>query len=380
MSPRRAALLATLALGAPACDGSPEDSGGAIRRYFVAADEVAWDYAPGGNLAGASFDDTAAVFLDHVPYQEGMEPGAVRIGSRYLKSLYRGYTDESFTVPIAGSEESEHLGALGPILHAEVGDTIEVLFRNQTRWPASMHPHGVGYDKANEGAPYDDGSSGDDLADDAVAPGDSYLYTWSVPERAGPPPGGPSSIAWMVHSHVDEVADTYAGLIGTIVVTARGMARPDGRPADVDRELVTLFHIYNENGSPYLDANLEAYGGMAEPAARAAAIDDEDFEESNLKHSINGRLFANLGGLTMRVGETVRWYIMAMGTEVDVHTPHWHAATLVADGMRFDTIDLLPAAMIVADMVPDEPGSWLYHCHVNDHLEAGMMAVYEVRE
>ncbi|HEU5059194.1 MAG TPA: multicopper oxidase domain-containing protein [Kofleriaceae bacterium] len=378
MHTRRSAVILGLAAMSTGCDGSPDDPGGQTRRYFIAAEQVEWDYAPHGNLADPFFDEAAAAFLDQVTYDGAMEPGDVRIGTRYQKSLYRAYTDESFTIPVDVTPESRHLGALGPTLYAEVGDTIEVVFRNDTPWPANMHPHGVSYDKANEGAPYDDGTAAG--GDDRIEPGESHLYVWGVPERAGPPEGHQSSMAWMYHSHVDEVSDTYAGLMGTIVVTARGMARPDGRPSDVDRELTTLFHIYNEGHSPYLLENLARYTGMVEPEAMAVAMEDEDFEESNLKHSINGRLFANLGGLTMRVGETVRWYVMAMGTEVDVHTPHWHAATLVADGMRFDTIDLLPAAMIVADMVPDEPGSWLYHCHVNDHLEAGMMAVYEVRE
>ena len=35
--------------------------------------------------------------------------------------------------------------------------------------------------------------------------------------------------------------------------------------------------------------------------------------------------------------------------------------------------------MIVADMVPDDPGTWLFHCHVNDHILAGMMTAYEGR-
>lgn len=30
--------------------------------------------------------------------------------------------------------------------------------------------------------------------------------------------------------------------------------------------------------------------------------------------------------------------------------------------------------------VDEVRGSWLYHCDVNDHLDAGMMAVYEVLE
>ena len=34
--------------------------------------------------------------------------------------------------------------------------------------------------------------------------------------------------------------------------------------------------------------------------------------------------------------------------------------------------------MIVADMVPDNPGIYLFHCHVNDHIAAGMLTRYNV--
>jgi hephaestin len=81
----------------------------------------------------------------------------------------------------------------------------------------------------------------------------------------------------------------------------------------------------------------------------------------------------------MRRGERVRWYLMGMGTEVDLHTPHWHGNTVLAMGMRTDVVALLPATMVVADMVPDDPGTWLYHCHVGDHISAGMLARYVVR-
>ncbi len=29
-------------------------------------------------------------------------------------------------------------------------------------------------------------------------------------------------------------------------------------------------------------------------------------------------------------------------------------------------------------MVPDNPGIWLYHCHVTDHMAAGMLSFYKV--
>jgi hephaestin len=80
----------------------------------------------------------------------------------------------------------------------------------------------------------------------------------------------------------------------------------------------------------------------------------------------------------MRKGERVRWYLMGMGTEVDLHTPHWHGQSVTVNGMRTDVTSLLPATMVVANMMPDNAGEWLYHCHVNDHIDAGMIATFDV--
>ncbi len=335
--------------------------------YFVAADEVAWDYAPSGKnlITGQPFDDEANVFVQN---------GNDRIGKVYLKALYREYTDATFSTRKPVPPQWEHLGTLGPLVRAEVGDTIVVVFKNNVRFPTSVHPHGVFYHKDSEGAPYDDGTEGTDKDDDGVPPGGTHTYTWPVPKRAGPGPNDPSSILWMYHSHVNEPRDTNAGLIGPIVVTRRGMAKPDGTPKDIDREFVTMFTIFDENTSWFLDANIQKYAGKPSTVDPA----DEGFVESNLMHSINGYVFGNLPMLTMKKGERVRWYLLGMGTEVDLHTPHWHGATVLFNGMRTDVVELLPASMKVADMVPDNPGTWLYHCHVNDHIAAGMLARFRV--
>lgn len=125
-----------------------------------------------------------------------------------------------------------------------------------------MHPHGVAYLKSSEGSPYFDGTMGAplgggawlqasgcglafelhlpprrprrrrrwrpghaasdltrllecpllpalpgvgaDRADDHVAPGATYTYTWQVPESSGPGPEDPSTLVWMYHSHTSE--------------------------------------------------------------------------------------------------------------------------------------------------------------------------------
>jgi hephaestin len=341
------------------------------RTYYIGADSVRWNYAPDGrnDITGEPWDDVSGTFT---------VAGPDRIGSTYVKSLYRAYTDDTFTTLAPRAPEWEHLGALGPVIHAVVGDRVRIVFRNGLDRPASVHMHGLFYDKASEGAPYDDGTPTDQKADDEVAPGDVRTYEYTVPERAGPAQMDGSSVMWMYHSHVDEIADTNSGLVGPVIVTRRDMARPDGTPKDVDRELIALFQVTDENVSPDLAASM---AGLTEPPVP----DDEGFVESNLMHNINGYVFGNqpLGtdageGMTVRYGERVRWYVMGMGTEVDLHTPHWHGQTVAINGMRTDVASLLPAEMVVADMTADDPGVWLFHCHVNDHIAAGMMTRFQI--
>jgi manganese oxidase len=334
------------------------------RAYFIAADEVAWNYAPANMnmITGQPFDETANKYV---------QAGPDRIGSTYTKCLYHGYTDATFTHQLPRSADDQYLGLLGPVIRAQVGDTITVTFRNNCSFPASIHPHGLFYDKKDEGAPYNDGTTEPDKAGDAVAPHQHYTYTWQVPERAGPGPIDGSSVMWMYHSHTDEVPDVYSGLIGPIEITARGKARPNGSPNDVDREIFALFMIMDENNSHYLE-------GERTKLPKPPAADDADFQESNKKHSINGYIYGNGPMMTMHQGERVRWYVMSMGNEVDLHTPHWHGNTVIANGMRTDIISLLPASMVVADMVPDDPGIWEFHCHVADHITAGMLTRYQV--
>lgn len=365
-------VWAVLALAAPAERPTDVVEAAVTRTYYIAADEVDWDYAPLGynKITGGPFDAEAQVFVKR---------GPIRIGRVYRKSLYREYTDASFTQLKPRSAEWQHLGALGPVIRAEVGNSVVVVFKNNTGIPASIHVHGLLYDKASEGAAYNDGTMGTLKSDDGVPPGGTYTYRYQVPERAGPGPGDPSSTVWMYHSHVDEVKDTNSGLIGAIIVTARGAARADGSPKDVDREFVTLFTVWDENQSWHLAHNIQTFA--QDPGA--VKPDDEEFQESNLMHSINGYVFGNLPGLTMHKGERVRWYVLSLGTEVDLHTPHWHGETLLLGGptmgMRTDMTELLPGSMKVLDMVPDAPGQWLFHCHVNDHISAGMLAQFLVQ-
>jgi FtsP/CotA-like multicopper oxidase with cupredoxin domain len=288
-----AALLAAVSL-APSSAG-PGAQAPVVRRYYVAAEEVVWDYAPGG-----------ASIMAHGNHAAGI-PAPWGANRRWKKVRYIEYTDDTFTT---SKPQPAWLGILGPIIRAEVGDTVLVHFLNRTDDRHSMHPHGVRYTKDHEGADYAHRGAGA-----VVPPGGRHVYTWIADEGAAPGPSDPSSVVWWYHAHLDEPAETNAGLLGPIIITARGMARPDAAPVDVDRELVLMFMIFDE-----------AKG-----------------EERGLMHSVNGFIFGNVPDLVMKSGERVRWHLLGMGNEKDLHTAHWHGKTLRSHGRNTDVIELLPA-------------------------------------
>lgn len=45
---------------------------------------------------------------------------------------------------------------------------------------------------------------------------------------------------------------------------------------------------------------------------------------------------------------------------------------------RADVFDLFPGTFQTVEMIPRNPGTWLLHCHVTDHIHAGMEATYTV--
>jgi FtsP/CotA-like multicopper oxidase with cupredoxin domain len=367
-----AALAADHTGPAPAKAGQAQPAAapaGRVREHFIAADEIVWDYAPSGmnQISGHPWTPFESDF---------MVPAKDRIGRVYKKRAYRAYTDATFTTLAPRTGDEEILGFVGPLLRAEVGDTLRILFKNNSKFPASMHPHGVFYDKDSEGAPYQDGTAGNDKADDAVPPGATHLYTWEVRERAGPGPGDGSSVIWMYHSHANEVADVSSGLIGPMIVTRRGGARPDGSPADIDHEFVVMFSEVDENASNYHSENVAAYA--LDPASVPKQPSFADFYFlSNLRQTMNGFSYGHMPMPRMKVGDRVRWYMFAT-TGFEIHTPHWHGNVALWMHMRTDVVTLTSMSMAVADMVPDNPGIWLFHCHVGPHLDAGMINRYEV--
>lgn len=342
---------------------------GATRVYYLGICEVEWNYAPTGKniITGRSIKDDpeAAMFL---------KPGKDRVGSTYKKSVYKQYSDSTYTKEIP---KPAWLGFLGPIIRGEVGDTITLHLKNFASRPYTVHPHGVFYTKDSEGSLYPDESSEDHKKDDAVPPGGNYTYTWTIPEDHSPMADDPTCLTWVYHSHIDAPKDIASGLIGPLLTCKEGaLTGTSQRRHDVDLDFFLMFSVIDENLSWHLEENIALFCTDPESVDK----ENEEFQESNRMHAINGYVYGNLPELTMCAGDHVAWHLFGMGSETDVHTAFFHGQTLTIRGHRSDVASLFPATFVTADMIPRNTGRWLLSCQNNNHLQAGMKALYEVRQ
>uniref|UniRef100_A0A8C3JM57 ferroxidase n=1 Tax=Calidris pygmaea TaxID=425635 RepID=A0A8C3JM57_9CHAR len=326
---------------------------GAMRLYYIAAEEVEWDYASNKKDAGLQEQAVSSTGVEDM------------IGSKYKKVVYREYTNGNFTQRKVRTEEEEHLEILGPLLHAEVGDSVLIVFKNKASRPYSISAHGieeVGCEEQPETP--------------ITLPGEINTYRWNVPERSGPGKTDPNCITWVYYSTANFVKDTYSGLIGPLVVCRKGILDERGLRKDIDREFTLLFMVFDENESWYLKENIQTYLHKNPDDFNST----KNFVEGNSMHAINGKIYNCLLGLTMNEGDRTNWYLIGMGNEVDVHTVHFHAQTFIFKDHRGDVYDLFPGTFQTVELVAENPGTWLLHCHVADHIHAGMETTYTINK
>src|SRR5215831_6745467 len=94
----------------------------ATRHYYIAAEDVTWNYAPSGyNLLNGNV----------IP-----QPWSIKL--QWPKTRFIEYTDDTFTTR---KPQPLWLGILGPLIRGEVGDEIVVDFLNRSKTDHDMHPH-----------------------------------------------------------------------------------------------------------------------------------------------------------------------------------------------------------------------------------------------
>jgi FtsP/CotA-like multicopper oxidase with cupredoxin domain len=284
--------------------------GGQKRVYWIEARSKKWDVAPTGR------DE----WMNHrIPRKR-----------KFTALVYQQMTD-GFAKP-AGPASMP-----GPILEAEVGDTIEVHFRNADEHfeqPLTLHPHGVRYNPEYDGAYLGDFTR----AGGFIAPGEEFTYTYeAVPESVG---------FWPYHDHgPNHTVNTLRGLFGALIIREKGARKPDV-------EQVLVMHSLPPQVTG-LDTQFQCF---------------------------NGRVGAgNTPTVRAKNGQDVAFHVY--GGDAFFHTWHVHGHRWKdPSGANVDCPTIGPNESMTARWREDNPGRWLYHCHVSSHQDAGMAGWYIVEE
>jgi manganese oxidase len=281
-------------------------SGGQTREYWIAAEPVEWNIVP--------------------THRDQMMAQKVKSGKTSFTAYgYRSYS-AGFASPLGEATVP------GPLIEAEVGDTVVVHFRNKLKTPVTMHPHGIFYanemDGAYKGKWTDPGGF--------VQTNRTFTYIWEAQEG--------TEGSWLYHDHGPmDPLPVFKGLFGPLVIRKPGEARPD-------REFFLGFHTW--------DPSITGLKGNY--------------------FCINGRAYAgNTPTLEAKVGERVAFHVY--GVDNFFHTFHVHGHRWTEpDGRIVDNKTFGPADSFRVEFTEDNPGRWFYHCHVFMHLHQGMNGWYLV--
>jgi FtsP/CotA-like multicopper oxidase with cupredoxin domain len=321
------------------------------REYWLQIDSVPRDAAPN------KFDP--------------MMGSPITIRTAWQALIFRAYTPNWGQLLPASRSLGRNHGFPGPILRAQPGDTLIIHLRNNDTYyqePHSIHLHGVRYQPPSDGA----WTSTFTQPGTAIPVGDSYTYTYdvletsigtwpyhdhSVPFSTGAGGGGTSSPHMSMGptanqgssgqgiNHPYPVMEIGAelGLMGHVII-----ADPDETPPD--REFVLALHELYASDVAGLDGDVDLFNGNS--------------------------FLGNTPTFKAKVGDTVRWHIIALG--VEFHVFHVHGHRWQSGGRNIDSEILGPSTSLQVDYVEDNPGRWLYHCHVVEHMMGGMVGWYLV--
>lgn len=217
----------------------------------------------------------------------------------------------------------------GPVLRATEGDLVRITLVNKGSLPHTIHFHGI-HPASMDGV------------FELVAPGESFTYEF-VARPFGVMPYHCHSMPTTQHIH--------NGLYGMMIIDPKEGRKPM-------RELAMVMSAFD------LDRDGEA-----------------EF------YAWNGRAFQYADNpITLAQGEPVRMYVMNIFEEAMV--PHLHgnlyrfypSGTSLQPSEYTDVKTLSIAERGILEFTYDYPGTYMFQCHVTEHMEQGLMGWFQVGE
>lgn len=225
----------------------------------------------------------------------------------------------------------------GPLIEVGEGDRVRIYVTNKLPAPTTVHWHGVLLPCGMDGVSA--------LTQPSIEPGQTFLYEFTFPDSG----------TFMYHPHHDTLTQEGMGLTGMIVVHAR----ETDVAKRVDRDFVIMLHEWT------IDV------GTAVP---------NPFGMSGFNIlTMNGKVLPATEPLVAKLGDVV-WIRYGNLSAMDHHPIHLHGycfKTIGTDGgwatdksvLIPETTVLVPTGVAkVTELVANNPGDWIFHCHMTHHI------------
>jgi FtsP/CotA-like multicopper oxidase with cupredoxin domain len=218
----------------------------------------------------------------------------------------------------------------GPVMHANVGDKIRIVLKNELPESTSLHLHGVRVPNAMDGV--------DPYTQKPIEPGATFIYEWTATEPS----------VGMYHSHHNAQVQVPNGLAGAILIgdwKAMAMTAAGGRTKDAnnvaEQEVVM---VLNDSGTIGLSLNGKSFPATSPYSlAIGESMVVHYYNEGNMTHPMH--LHQPSGLVVAKDGKVLE-------------SPFWADTLNVAPGERWTVV-----------YTPKDAGVWAWHCHILTHAE-----------
>lgn len=224
----------------------------------------------------------------------------------------------------------------GPEIWVNEGDRVRIQLTNRLPVATTIHWHGIAVPNEMDGIP--------GVTQDPIEPGKTFTYEFDAK---------PSGTFWY-HSHFDSARQLDMGLLGAFVI--KGATEPT-----YDKDFVQLIDEMIR-----LQDGRNGWEGVSH-----AGHDPGDYNW----FTINGKSFPATENMVVKQGDRVRVRLINGGTIA--HPMHLHGKRMLVvakDGAQLpapyeaDTILIGPGERYDFEFVADDPGSWMFHCHILPHV------------
>lgn len=218
----------------------------------------------------------------------------------------------------------------GPWMKVEVGDNVQIHIQNDLPMGTDIHWHGIATPNEMDGvAPY---------TQDVIEPGDDFLYEFPARNKS----------VGMYHAHHAGQMQVPNGLLGVFQIGDVDLPRGrtiSGTTIPEDIEIAQeIPMVLNDAGVIGLSLN-----GKSFPATEPYPVDSGDWivvhylNEGMQSHPMHQHQFPQL---------------VVAKDGIPLENPYFADTVNVAPGERYSVL-----------INPNEAGTWVWHCHILNHVE-----------